>query len=44
MDEIVPYATEQNIEDVLKSFQIDNYFIGEQYNFLRVGPIVNKKE
>lgn len=44
MDEIVPYATEQNIEDVLKSFQIDNFFIDDEYNFFRVGPIVNKKE
>lgn len=44
MDEIVPYTTEQNIEDVLKSFQIDNFFIGEKYNFFRVCPIVNKKE
>jgi len=31
VDEIVPYATEQDLEDVLKSFQIDIRFIGDEY-------------
>lgn len=31
MDEIVPYHTETDLEDILKSFQIDIRFIGEEY-------------
>jgi glycerol-3-phosphate cytidylyltransferase len=31
VDEIVPYATEQDLEDILKSFQIDIRFIGDEY-------------
>ena len=29
VDEIVPYATEQNLEDILQSFQIDLRIVGE---------------
>jgi len=31
VDEIVPYATEQDLEDVLKSFQIDMRIVGDEY-------------
>lgn len=31
MDEIVSYAMEQNLEDVLKSFQIDMQTVGDEY-------------
>ena len=31
VDEIVPYATEQDLEDVLQSFQIDMRFVGDEY-------------
>ena len=31
VDEIVPYATEQDLEDILKSFRIDIRFIGDEY-------------
>ncbi|TRX15964.1 adenylyltransferase/cytidyltransferase family protein [Flavobacterium franklandianum] len=31
VDEIVPYATEQDLEDILKSFQIDMRFVGDEY-------------
>ena len=31
VDEIVPYATEQDLEDILKSFQIDIRIIGDEY-------------
>lgn len=31
MDEIVPYATEQDLEDILRSFKIDVRIIGEEY-------------
>ncbi len=31
VDEIVPYATEQDLEDILQSFQIDIRFIGDEY-------------
>ena len=31
VDEIVPYATEQDLEDVLRSFKIDVRIIGEEY-------------
>lgn len=31
VDEIVPYATEQDIEDILQTFQIDIRIIGEEY-------------
>ena len=31
VDEIVPYATEQDLEDILKSFKIDVRIIGEEY-------------
>ena len=30
-DEIVPYATEQDLEDVLRSFKIDVRIIGDEY-------------
>lgn len=31
VDEIVPYATEQDLEDILKSFKIDVRVIGDEY-------------
>ncbi len=31
VDEIVPYATEQDLEDILKSFHIDVRIIGDEY-------------
>jgi glycerol-3-phosphate cytidylyltransferase len=31
VDEIVPYATEQDLEDILKSFLIDLRFVGDEY-------------
>ena len=31
VDEIVPYATEQDLEDILKSFHIDVRIVGEEY-------------
>lgn len=31
IDEIVPYATEQDLEDILRSFKIDIRIIGEEY-------------
>jgi glycerol-3-phosphate cytidylyltransferase len=31
VDKIVPYATEQDLEDILRSFQIDVRIIGDEY-------------
>lgn len=31
VDEIVPYVTEQDLEDILKSFKIDVRIIGDEY-------------
>ena len=31
VDEIVPYATEQDLEDVLKAFHIDVRIVGDEY-------------
>jgi glycerol-3-phosphate cytidylyltransferase len=31
VDEIVPYTTEQDLEDILKAFKIDVRIIGEEY-------------
>lgn len=31
IDEIVPYVSEQDLEDILKSFKIDVRIIGEEY-------------
>lgn len=31
VDEIVPYATEQDLEDILKSFAIDIRILGDEY-------------
>ena len=31
VDEIIPYATEQDLEDVLRSFKIDIRIIGDEY-------------
>ena len=31
VDEIVPYATEQDLKDILRSFKIDVRVIGEEY-------------
>ncbi|MCL7763395.1 adenylyltransferase/cytidyltransferase family protein [Polaribacter sp. Z014] len=31
VDEIVPYATEQDLEDILRSFKVDVRIIGDEY-------------
>jgi glycerol-3-phosphate cytidylyltransferase len=31
VDEIVPYATEQDLEDILQSFKIDVRIVGDEY-------------
>lgn len=31
VDEIVPYATEQDLEDIMRSFKIDVRIVGEEY-------------
>lgn len=31
VDEIIPYATEQDLEDILRSYKIDVRIIGEEY-------------
>ena len=31
VDEIIPYVSEQDVEDILKSFKIDVRIIGEEY-------------
>ncbi|MHC5201818.1 adenylyltransferase/cytidyltransferase family protein [Myroides sp. LJL119] len=31
VDEIVPYATEQDLEDILRSFKIDVRILGQEY-------------
>ena len=31
IDEVVPYVTEQDLEDILRSFKIDVRIIGEEY-------------
>ena len=31
IDEIVPYVTEQDLEDILRSFKLDIRIIGEEY-------------
>lgn len=31
VDEIVPYATEQDLEDILRSFHIDMRIVGDEY-------------
>lgn len=31
VDEIVPYATEQDLEDILRSFKVDVRILGEEY-------------
>ena len=31
VDEIVPYVTEQDLEDILRSFKIDVRIIGDEY-------------
>jgi glycerol-3-phosphate cytidylyltransferase len=31
VDEIIPYATEQDLEDILKSFPIDVRIVGDEY-------------
>ncbi|MGO4770110.1 adenylyltransferase/cytidyltransferase family protein [Flavobacterium sp. W22_SRS_FK3] len=31
VDEIVPYATEQDLEDILKSFKLDVRILGDEY-------------
>lgn len=33
IDEIVPYATEQDLEDILRSFKIDIRVVGDEYEF-----------
>lgn len=32
VDEIVPYATEQDLEDILRSFKIDVRILGDEYH------------
>jgi glycerol-3-phosphate cytidylyltransferase len=32
VDQIVPYATEQDLEDILRFFKIDVRIVGEEYN------------
>jgi glycerol-3-phosphate cytidylyltransferase len=45
VDEIVPYATEQDLEDILRSFKIDVRIIGDEYQnkILQVAAIVRKR-
>jgi glycerol-3-phosphate cytidylyltransferase len=31
VDEIIPYATEQDLEDILRSFKIDVRIVGDEY-------------
>src|SRR5690606_19252033 len=31
VDEVVPYATEQDLEDILRSFKIDVRILGDEY-------------
>jgi glycerol-3-phosphate cytidylyltransferase len=31
VDEIVPYATEQDLEDILRAFHIDMRIVGDEY-------------
>jgi glycerol-3-phosphate cytidylyltransferase len=31
VDEIVPYATEQDLEDILRSFKLDGTYCGNEY-------------
>jgi glycerol-3-phosphate cytidylyltransferase len=31
VDEVIPYATEQDLEDVLRSFKIDVRIVGDEY-------------
>jgi glycerol-3-phosphate cytidylyltransferase len=31
IDEIVPYATEQDLQDIMRSFHIDVRFVGDEY-------------
>lgn len=31
VDEIVPYSTEQDLEDILRSFKIDVRILGDEY-------------
>ena len=31
VDEVVPYATEQDLEDILRSFKIDVRIVGDEY-------------
>jgi glycerol-3-phosphate cytidylyltransferase len=31
VDEIVPYTTEQDLEDILKSFHLDIRIVGDEY-------------
>jgi glycerol-3-phosphate cytidylyltransferase len=31
VDEIVPYATEQDLDDILRSFKIDVRVLGDEY-------------
>ena len=46
VDEIVPYATEQDLEDILRAFKIDVCIIGEEYRDqnLQVKPTAKRKE
>jgi glycerol-3-phosphate cytidylyltransferase len=46
VDEIVPDVSEQDLEDILRSFKLDVRIIGDecQGKKLQVEPIVNKRE
>ena len=40
VDEIVPYATEQDLEDILRSFKIDVQIVGDEYREQDFVPVV----
>ena len=46
VDEIVPYVSEQDLEDILRSFKLDVRIIGDEYKkrTLQEGLIVKKRE
>jgi len=46
VDEIVPYVSEQDLEDILRSYKIDVRIIGDEYKekTLLVERIVKKRE
>jgi glycerol-3-phosphate cytidylyltransferase len=44
VDEIVPYATEQDLEDILRSFKLDVRIVGDEYKELHGTCTVRKKD